>query len=129
MTRRAIIPAGLDAAAAQTGMTPAIAANGFLFLTGATGSGPNGVMPADPEAQIRQAFSKISQVLVAADLTFDAVVEMTSYHIGLRAHFDLFDRIRREVFAAPYPAWTAVEAAGLRRERAIVEIRIIASHS
>lgn len=51
---------------------------------------------------------------------------MTSYHVGLREHFDLFNAIRLESFEDPYPAWTAVEVAGPRREGAIVEVRVIA---
>ncbi len=52
---------------------------------------------------------------------------MTTYHVGLRAHFELFDKVRLDYLPAPYPAWTAVEVAGLRREGAVVEIRAIAA--
>lgn len=107
-------------------MSPAILSGGHLFLTGSTGGDANGLMPADPELQMRNAFAKIGDILKEAGLSFNAVVEMTSYHVGLRSHFDLFDSIRLEMFEAPYPAWTAVEVAGLRREGAIVEIRIVA---
>ena len=51
---------------------------------------------------------------------------MTTYHIGLRDHFDLFDSVRLDLFNEPYPTWTAIKAGGLRRESALVEIRIIA---
>ncbi|MGL5008792.1 MAG: Rid family hydrolase, partial [Paracoccaceae bacterium] len=61
------------------------------------------------------------------DLDFGAVVEMTSYHVALRAHFDLFNRVRAAYVRDPFPAWTAVEVAGLRREGALVEIRVIAA--
>ena len=44
-----------------------------------------------------------------------------------RGHFDLFNTIRLEYLKDPYPAWTAAEIAGLRREGAIVEIRVIAN--
>lgn len=83
-------------------------------------------MPSDPEEQFRNAFAKIAEVLKEASLGLDAVVEMTTYHVEMRDHFDLFDRVRLEVLTAPYPAWTAVEVAGLRREGALVEIRAIA---
>lgn len=108
-------------------MSPAIVSAGHVFLTGATGGDAQGGMPADPEAQFRSAFDKIGLVLGAGGLGFGSVVEMTSYHLGLREHFELFDRVRLEYFAEPYPAWTAVEVAGLRREGALVEIRIVAA--
>lgn len=126
MTKRAICPPQVQEAALALGMSPGIVSGDHLFLTGTTGSGPDGTMPTDAEDQFRQAFAKIGHVLRHAGQDMDAVVEMTSYHIGLRAHFDLFDRIRREVFTAPYPAWTAVEVADIRREGAMVEVRIIA---
>ena len=84
-----------------------------------------GKTPEKPAEQFRNAFDKIELVLREAGLIFQSVVKMTTYHIGLREHFDLFDEIRLEYFDAPYPAWTAVEVAGLRRESAVVEIRII----
>ncbi|MEO1492388.1 MAG: RidA family protein [Pseudomonadota bacterium] len=108
-------------------MSPGVLSGDHLFLTGVTGSGPDGAMPAEPEAQFRAAFAKIGAVLAEAGLGFDALVEMTSYHMGLRDHFDLFDRVRLEHVTAPYPAWTAVEVPLLRRPGALVEIRAIAT--
>ena len=127
MTKRLIMPADIREAAAASGMSPAILSGGFLFLTGATGGDAQGRMPDDVEAQARNAFGKIGSVLREAGLGLAAVVEMTTYHVGLRVHFDAFDAIRREVLPEPFPAWTAVEVAGLRREGALVEIRVIAN--
>ncbi len=107
-------------------MSPGIVGGSHVFLTGATGGDGGGGMPADPAVQIRNAFGKIGMVLREGGLTFRSIVEMTSYHVGLRDHFDLFDAVRLEFLSEPYPAWTAVEVAGLRREGAIVEIRAIA---
>lgn len=108
-------------------MSPAIVSGNHVFLTGVTGVDLNGTVPEDPGDQFRNAFETIGSVLGADGLTFRSIVEMTSYHIGLREHFDTFNAIRLEYLGDPYPAWTAVEAAGLRREGAIVEIRIIAN--
>lgn len=127
MPKRAIIPAAVAAAAEALNMSPGIVSGDHLFLTGTTGSGPDGTMPGDPTAQFEQAFAKIGMVLAEADLGMDSIVEMTSYHVGLRDHFDDFDAVRLAVFTPPYPAWTAVEVAGIRREGAVVEIRVIAS--
>ncbi|MEX0309799.1 MAG: Rid family hydrolase [Tateyamaria sp.] len=83
-----------------------------------------------PESEIDQfnaCFAKISGVLGEAGLGLNAVVEMTSYHVGLRAHFAAFDAVRRAHLSDPYPAWTAVEVAGLRRIGAVVEICVVAA--
>lgn len=127
MSKRAIIPEAFRSAAEAAGMSPGVVSGGHVFLTGVTGSGADGAMPEEAEQQFRVAFEKIGLVLAEAGCGLDAVVEMTSYHVGLRVHFELFDAVRRELFAAPYPAWTAVEAGGLRREGAVVEIRVIAA--
>ena len=83
-------------------------------------------MPEDVALQTRNALEKVAMILHAADVTMEAVVEVTSYHIGLRDHFDEVGSIFHELFGTPLPAWTAVEAAGLRRPLAVIELRIVA---
>ena len=123
----AIVPPEFRAAAEEAKMSPAIFSGNHVFLTGVTGSDGQGRMPGDPEVQMRNAFEKIGSVLREAGLTYRSMVEMTSYHVGLRDHFELFDSVRLAYVEKPFPAWTAVEVAGLRREGAIVEIRVIAN--
>jgi len=126
MSRQAIFPAGSRASAEQIKVSPGLISGNHVFLTGMTGSRLDGSMPLQPEEQIRSAFEKIGAVLNEAGLTHSSIVQMTSYHGGLREHFDLFNAIRSEYVEDPFPAWTAIEVAGLRREGAIVEIRVIA---
>mmetsp|Transcript_18340 Transcript_18340/g.29461 ORF Transcript_18340/g.29461 Transcript_18340/m.29461 type:complete len:129 (+) Transcript_18340:473-859(+) len=124
--KRALIPPELRRACAAAGMSPGIVSADHVFLTGVTGAATDGTMPTDDAAQFAACFDKIARVLAQADLTLGAIVEMTSYHVGLRDHFDLFDEIRVAQLSEPYPAWTAVEVAGLRRVGAVVEIRVVA---
>lgn len=111
----------------EAAMSPAILSRGHVFVTGMTGSGPDGTFDPKPEGQIRDAFAKIEEVLEAAGLTLADVVEMTSYHVDIRTHFDAFDRVRQALLRPPWPAWTAVGVAELRRPGALVEIRVIAA--
>ena len=127
MARTALFPAGTRGTADQMKLSPGIVSGNHVFLTGVTGSKPDGDMPENLEDQFRLAFDKIGAVLLEVGLGFDAIVEMTSYHIGLRDHFDSFCAVRSRYVTEPYPAWTAVEVAGLRREGAVVEIRVIAT--
>ncbi|MEL6465991.1 MAG: Rid family hydrolase [Pseudomonadota bacterium] len=127
MTRTVLIPPAIRDACAQAGMSPGVVSHNHVFLTGVTGAGPDGAMPETEDAQFNACFAKIALVLSEAKLGLDAIVEMTSYHVGLRAHFDLFDRVRRAHLSDPFPAWTAVEVAGLRRPGAVVEIRVVAA--
>ncbi|MEM7519924.1 MAG: RidA family protein [Pseudomonadota bacterium] len=107
-------------------MSPGIMVDGFLFVTGMTGSLPDGTMPAAPEDQFHATFNKIGAVLEAAGLGFADVVDMTSYHINIRTHFDAFAAVRATYVAPPYPTWTAIGVAELRRDMALVEVKIIA---
>ncbi len=127
MPLRAINPDELKAAAEELKMSAAIQSGNHLFLTGATGGNADGTMPLDPETQFRNVFRKIGQVLAAGGLGFDAIAEMTSYHIDIKRHFDVFDKVRLDHVSSSYPAWTAVEVAGLRRDGALVEVRVIAA--
>lgn len=128
MKRTALFPSERSTAD-QIKLSPGIISGDHVFLTGMTGSGPDGEMPRNIEDQFRHAFDKIGAVLKEAGLGFDSIVEMTTYHVGLREHFDRFCAVRSEYVSDPFPAWTAVEVAGLRREGAVVEIRVIASLS
>lgn len=127
MERTAVIPRDMQTYYDDWNMSPGLACGDFVFLTGFTGADPSGRMSTDPEAQMRNAFEKVERVLAEAGLDFSAVVEMTTYHVGLREHLQLFKTIRAEFVQPPYPAWTAIEVAGFVHEDAIVEVRVIAS--
>ena len=127
MSAKALIPPGMEGASQTLALSPGVLSHGHVFVTGMTGSDASGALSDDPEAQFRTAFEKIAAVLAEAGLDMTAVVEMTSYHIGLRTHFQVFNTVRRAYLGDPFPAWTAVEVAGLRREGALVEIRVIAA--
>lgn len=123
---KALFPPGSQARSQELRLSPGIFSGNHVFVTGMSGSRANGTMPPDPDVQFRNAFDKIGLVLNQAGLSFGSIVEMTSYHIGLRGHFELFEQVRAGYVKEPYPAWTAVEVAGLRRVGALVEIRVIA---
>lgn len=122
----AIYPNGSKPSAQDLRLSPGVVSRGHIFVTGMTGSLQDGTMPDDPTTQFRAAFDKIRSVLVAAGTDTHAIVEMTSYHVGIHDHFDLFNEVRCEYVSDPFPAWTAVEVAGLRRQGALVEVRVIA---
>ena len=127
MKRQALFPSGSAKPASDICISPGIISGNHVFLTGMTGSRPDGTVPASPKDQFHQAFEKIKAVLKEAGLGLESLVEMTTYHVGLHEHFDQFNDIRAEYVVEPYPAWTAVEVAGLRRNGALVEIKVVAA--
>ena len=126
MKRKAIVPKELQSYYDDWKMSPGHLSGDHVFLTGFTGAHADGSLPSDPETQMRNAFEKIGSVLREAGMDFGALLEMTTYHVGLKNHLELFKSVRAEYVAEPYPAWTAIEVAGFVREGAVVEIRAIA---
>lgn len=126
MRKRAIIPHEVAAASRKLQLSPAMWSRGHLFMTGVTGSLPDGSLSDDPNTQFRSVFKKIGATLEAAGADFSSIVEMTSYHVDIDQYFDRFADVRAAYVRAPFPAWTAVGVAGLRRPGALVEVRVIA---
>ncbi|WP_301122147.1 RidA family protein [Mycolicibacterium fortuitum] len=105
---------------------PAVIDGEHLRCSGMIGMRPDMSVPDDPRAQFTQAFSNLEGLLTEAGLTFADVVEITSYHVGLQQHVQVFGEVKDEFVAAPYPAWTAVGVTELAMPGALVEIQITA---
>ena len=100
-------------------------AHGLLLCSGQIGSEAHGV-PDSAEDEFRNAWRSVGKVLAAADLDYSDIVEITSYHVGLRAHLATFMKVKDEFVQEPYPAWTAIGVSELAVEGARVEIRVVA---
>ncbi|WP_205589681.1 Rid family hydrolase [Chachezhania antarctica] len=107
-------------------MAPGSEADGFVFLTGFNGAGLDGVTSPDAATQIITAFDQVFSVLKEGAMDGSHVVEVTSYHVGLKDHLETFKTIWAERMSEPYPAWTAIEVAGFASEDVVVELRVVA---
>ena len=85
-----------------------------------------GRVPAQPTAQFEQAFAHLRTYLEAAGASVGDVLEMTTYHVGLRRHLEEFRAVKDRHIGPPYPAWSAIGVSELITEGALVEIRVIA---
>jgi enamine deaminase RidA (YjgF/YER057c/UK114 family) len=110
-------------------LSPILDTGDLVFFSGVTGTHPDLTVAPEPERQIRDTFEFLKANLAAAGLTFDHVVEMTSYHVGLREHLSSFIKIKDAYISSPYPAWTAIGVTELITEGTIIEIRVIAKRS
>ena len=126
MDKKLIIPDDLRKKYDSWHFSPAIESGGFLFVSGCTGTRLDGSISDDIEDQSRQAFETIEKSLVEAGLSFADVLDMTSYHVGLRSHLEKFMKVKDEFIIEPYPAWTAIGVTELAVEGALIEIRVIA---
>lgn len=145
-----IIPPALQAVHDRWHFAPAMRAGGLIFCSGIIGTSPDGLPPGeglagataattdpgaavhalvavrDPQAQFETAFAALRAILNAAGADLCDVVDLTTYHVDMSAHIDTFTRVRDRVLSAPWPAWTAVEVAGLILPGALVELRAVA---
>ena len=126
MDKKPIIPNELRAYYDSWHFSPAVASGGFLFISGCTGMRSDGSISDDLTEQVRQAFQTMEKSLVEAGLTFSDVIDMTTYHVGLRSHLEAFMKAKDEFIGEPYPSWTAVGVTELAVQGAMIEIRAIA---
>lgn len=126
LDKKPIIPNELRAYYDTWHFSPAIESEGFLFISGCTGTRLDGSISDDIEEQVRQAFETMEKSLIEAGLSFPDVIDMTTYHVGLRNHIKKFMEVKDEFIGEPYPAWTAVGVTELAVQGALIEIRVIA---
>jgi len=121
-----VIP-GVDEAVYETyHFAPAVIDGDHLRCSGMIGFRPDLSVPEDPTAQFTLAFENLRGLLAEAGRTFANVTEMTTYHVGLRAHMQAFTAVKDKFMSAPYPAWTAVGISELASPGALVEIQVTA---
>ena len=109
--------------------SPGLDTGDFVFFSGITGTRADLSISADPETQFREAFRILRDNLLHASLTPRNVVDLTTYHVGLKQHLSAFMKVKDEFFAEPYPAWTAIGVSELITDGALVEIRAIAKRN
>jgi len=108
-TRDVVFPPGRQALYERNRYSPAVRANGLLFVSGQVGSREDGSPEPDLEAQVRRAFDNLNAVLAAAGCTFDDVVDVTFFLVDPEATFDTVWKVLPAYWGeAPYPTVTAV---------------------
>lgn len=107
-------------------LSPGIDDGDYVFFSGVTGTRPDLSVSSDPETQFRDTFRFLMKNLAQAGLDFEDIVEMTTYHVGLRQHLDKFVKVKDEFVSHPFPAWSAIGVSELITEGTLIEIRVIA---
>lgn len=125
MARQAVTTPAAPAAIGP--YSQAIRAGHLLFLSGQIPLDPatGALVPGGIEAQTRQVFTNIGEILKAAASSFDAVVSATVYVADMN-DFAKVNEIYATYFSAPAPARATVQVARLPKD-ALVEIQVVAS--
>ena len=121
-----VVPAWMKPIYETYHFAPAVIDGDHLRCSGMIGFRPDLSVPEDPTAQFTLAFENLRGLLAEAGRTFANVTEMTTYHVGLRAHMQAFTAVKDKFMSAPYPAWTAVGISELASPGALVEIQVTA---
>ena len=94
----------------------AIRKGNIVFLSGQIPLDPNTMKLVEGiEAQTKQVFENLSEVIKAADASFDDVVKLNVYLTDL-SHFALVNEIMKTYFSEPFPARAAIGVASLPKE-------------
>ncbi len=80
----------------------------------------------DLQAAYARAFDGMGKLLGRAGVTWDDVVDVTSYHTDLTTQMPAITAVKSRYIKPPFPAWTAIEVARLIPDRGITEIKLIA---
>lgn len=105
----------------------AVAANGLLFVAGQIGNRPGTLQltPGGIRAEAKQALANMLDVLARHGCSMRDVVKCTVFLADI-AEWPVFNEEYRQVFAAPFPARSALAASGLALG-ARVEVECIAA--
>ena len=107
--------------------SPAVTANGLVFIAGQIGLRADGSIPEDPKEQIDVAFKRIEAVLKHMGLDFTDVVELVSYHVDVGSQLSTFREVKEQYIRSDFPAWTILGIAALARPELVVEIKVVAA--
>ena len=124
--KEVVIPKGQEHYYEQYHFAPAVKDGNRLYCSGVIGVGADGKPAADPETQFTQAFDSLQSVLTTAGVSFNEVIEMTTFHVGLQKNLPTFLKVKDRYMQAPYPAWTAIGITELALPGGLVEIKVIA---
>lgn len=108
---------------------PAVRAGDFVYISGVVGGIREGEEPTPEayEAAIRDAMQRVEQALEPAGASWRDVIEMTTFHVDMREHQEIFKTVREEFITdKPYPAWTGIGVEKLWADGLFVEIRVVA---
>ncbi len=107
--------------------SPAVRAGHMLYVSGHTGSDPvTREIRSGIEAQTRQAFRNLQDVVEAAGARMQDVVKVNIFMTDMAADMEGMNKVFREVFPEAPPARSTVGVAHLARPGLLLEIELVA---
>ncbi|MHC2076036.1 MULTISPECIES: RidA family protein [Rhizobium/Agrobacterium group] len=127
VNREIIVPLAMKAIVERAGYVPAVRVENLLFCAGQVGRDANMNVINDPEKQFEACWENLATVLSAAGGSFEDVVELTTYHVGLQQHMHTFRKVKDRIFPRGTCAWTCIGVSELAHPGLLVEIKGVAA--
>ena len=126
MDREIIIPEEMREIVNRAGYAPAVKVGHTIYVVGQVGRNKELEVIDDPAEQFAAMWENLRVVLSAANCTFDDVVEMTSYHVEMSKHMDVFRTAKNDVFPKGTYAWTRIGVSELAHPGLLAEVKCVA---
>ena len=116
----------LDPSKPPVGYAPATKAGNLVFVSGQTGTGPNGLVQGGIREQVQQTFKNVEAVLKAAGAKMSDVTKITCFLVR-EGDYKVYAEERIKAFAADsLPASSTIVVRALAKPEFLVEIEAIA---
>jgi len=108
----------------EWGYADAVVSGDLVTLSGVVA----GVRPGetDLKAGYTRAFERLGAILQRAGVSWDDVVDITSFHTDLTTQMPAIVAVKNQYVKPPFPTWTAIQVARLIPDNGITEIKIVA---
>jgi enamine deaminase RidA (YjgF/YER057c/UK114 family) len=126
MDREIIIPEDMREIVNRAGYAPAVKVGHTIYVVGQVGRNKELEVIDDPAEQFAAMWENLRVVLSAASCTFEDVVEMTSYHVEMSKHMDVFRTAKNDVFPKGTYAWTRIGVSELAHPGLLAEVKCVA---
>ncbi len=95
-----------------------------MYLSGVVAGPKEG--ETDLQAAYTRAFERIGAILRKAGVSWDDIVDLTSFHTDLTTQMPAITTFKNPSVEAPFPAWTAIQVSRRIPDNGITEIKIVA---
>ena len=106
------------------GFSEAIVSGDSVYLSGVVVGTPRQGTALEPAFD--SAFRVMGDILKRAGVTWDDVIDITSYHTDIVPQIEAMKTVKNRYVKAPFPTWTAIGVSRLLPDRGITEIKLIA---
>jgi len=126
MHKTPVVPPSMQSVVADKGYLPGLRVGDFLFLAGQVGRTIDMKIVVEPTAQFEACFENLRLVLAEAGCTFEDIVDMTTYHVDMNAHWPAFREVKNRVLPRGRFPWTAVGVTALADPAFLLEVKATA---